>query len=147
MGFDVSRRGPSLPRQIFGEYFDPFREMDIFRDNIFDDFNSIFTARTNKSVRSYKKDDAIFFEFDVPGMTSEDVEVSLDHDMLSVTASKSSKDTDMVWRNSFSYSAHVPNYCDKTAEASIENGVLTVGFPIKAAEKSDKIKIDVKKKS
>jgi HSP20 family protein len=103
----------------------------------------------------YETDEDVVVEAQIPGVKEQDVNVSIEGNVLTITAKheeteeeKNKKRT--VYKtsrqSSFSYSTSLPRMVDATkAEADVENGVVTVKIPKSEEEKPRKI--EVKKKS
>jgi len=102
----------------------------------------------------YETDNSIVVEAQIPGVREDDVEVSIDNNVLCVTAEakdieeKKEKKVTVYKasrRSTFNYSATLPRTVDATkAKAEVENGVVTITVPKTETEKPKKI--EVKKK-
>lgn len=93
-------------------------------------------------------DDALVFTGDVPGIKEDDIDLSLDGEVLTVTGSRSAEskkegETYFVYERqygSFSRSFKLPDYADRESiEANLDAGVLTIRIAKKAASKPRKI--------
>ena len=102
-------------------------------DDLFDD--EFFSTKTSLPAMNVKEhEDDFEIEFAVPGFDKEDFEVSIEDDILHVSAEKSMEnmeDEDDYTRKEFSYSSfnrtfQLPKSVDisKEAKANYKNGVL-----------------------
>ena len=102
-------------------------------DDLFDD--DFFTSRSSLPAMNVKEhDDDFQIEFAVPGFSKEDFEVSMEDDLLYVSAEKSMEnieDEDGYTRKEFNYSnfnrtLQLPKSVDtsKEVKANYKNGVL-----------------------
>jgi len=116
--------------------------------NDFMDFNT-------RGIDIYETNDSVVVEAQVPGIKEDDVEVTIEGNVLTINASaeeteeeKSKKKT--VYKSTrqycFNYSTSLPRMVqgDK-AEAEVENGVVRITIPKTEKEKPNKI--EIKKKS
>ena len=95
-------------------------------------------------------DDAFLFEFDVPGVSKEDIHVNLQDGILTISGERKTREleeTEDVVRvervkGHFYRSFSVPSAIDeKKIEANYENGVLSLRLPKAEESKPRKIKI------
>ncbi|AKI00613.1 molecular chaperone (small heat shock protein) [Hoeflea sp. IMCC20628] len=154
----------NLPAKRSSGVFDDFRkEMDNMMERFFGDtptaavkagFPSLMTAgAVRPAIDITENDKAITLTAELPGMSEDDVDLTVADGMLTLkgekTVSHESKDDDsiVVERNygSFYRSFPVPNRVDQDAiDAKFENGVLNVVMPKIPGQdtKGRKIKID-----
>lgn len=117
-----------------------------------DDFWSV-DHHGHPSGLSLSEDEAhIYVEAHLPGLTEEDIEISMDQNMLSIRGEKKQEQKDEKKHyykkasTSFSYSINLPGHVDERQEpeATYKDGVLKISFP-KIAEESSAKKISIKK--
>jgi HSP20 family protein len=138
----------------------PFREMvDMQRrlDRIFDDMgrnlpeSEAWTEAGNwLALDVHENDDAFVVETDLPGMSPENINVSLHDNMLTISAeSKQEEKRDSQNKliserryGSFHRSIRLPNSVDADrVEANFENGVLRLSLPKSEAAKPRQIEV------
>ncbi len=99
-----------------------------------------------------EKEDEFSLSADLPGISKEDISINIDHDIVTVSATRTSKhneDSDKFHYRERSFgrverSLRLPSNADvDKAAASYENGVLQVHFP-KVAKKESGKKIEIK---
>lgn len=103
----------------------------------------------------YETDDSVIVEAQVPGIKEDAVEVTIEGNVLTISAKKEESEEEKekkktVYKStrqySFNYSTSLPRMVEgDKAEAEVENGVVKVTVP-KIEEEKPK-KIEVKKKS
>ena len=99
----------------------------------------------------FEREDAVMVVCDVPGVDEKDVDVSLENDVLTITATQEVQEPDSklellhrgyrtgIWRRSFTLTADV----DATKiRAQIANGVLSVVLPKAEAAKPRRIQVE-----
>lgn len=99
----------------------------------------------------YETDNNVVVEAQVPGVKEQDVEVTIEGNVLTITAE--AKDIDEKKENKktvykstrqskFSYSTSLPRMVDSSnAKAEVENGVVTVTVPKTEEEKPKRIQV------
>lgn len=112
-------------------------------------------SSTTSGLDIYETDDAVVVEAQVPGAKEEDVEVTVEGSVLTITAEakESEEKTERkktVYKSSrqssFTYSTSLPRMVDASkATAEVENGVVTVSIPKTEEEKPKKISVTTKK--
>ena len=143
--------------------YNPFNELENVRKS-FELFNSIINNIENQSergtiasflpaVNTREEDDAYYIEVDLPGVKKEDIEITTEDNILTISGErklkKESKEDDYYKVESaygkFSRSFTLPEKVDTSKiEAKNENGVLEIVIPkIKEEEKKPK-KIKIK---
>ena len=150
------RDQPSVPSRR-GEEVSPFltlhREMNRLFDDVFNTFGA--TSLANRmpawpSVEVIQSDKDIRISAELPGLDEKDVEVLVDNDALTIRGEKRSETQDQERRFSerhygrFERVIPLPFAVEEDkAEASFNNGVLTVTLPksAKAEEKAKRIAI------
>jgi len=99
----------------------------------------------------YETEDGLTFRFSVPGMRAEDVEITTNQGTLTVKGAypQPEEQTGWTWHvrglhqgGEFSYSFRLPVAVDADrAEATFENGILTLHLPKAEAAKPKRIQI------
>lgn len=96
--------------------------------NVFDVFRTNGTATPAADL--YEDADNYYVKVELPGVRKEDVAVTLEDDVLTVTATRTEKGAEGEAREEFRRSAGVPDGIDAgKVTAAYENGVLTVTLP------------------
>lgn len=115
---------------------------------IFDEMATGEPRESAAPVSIWENDSHYYFEFDVPGVSSEDVEVTVVEDVLTVSTKRHAPEDQEFLRQERSYGQtdrkfSLPARVDAdNIEAALKNGVLLVTLP-KAPEASAK-KIEIK---
>ncbi len=130
--------------------------LDDYIFNEINDFMNIINktfSRYNEYpfVRIYENDDNFIFKFEVPGISTESINIEVENDILNISFDKpfeEIKDTKVI-RNEINYGKFVRNFqlpvkvdVDR-AVADYKNGVLTLNLP--KAEEAKPKKIAIKK--
>ncbi|HXK52889.1 Hsp20/alpha crystallin family protein [Candidatus Nomurabacteria bacterium] len=104
-----------------------------------------FTAASGVSI--YEDDKKVYVEAAVPGINPEEVEVTLDKNVLWIRGESKTEDKSKKYykkaTSNFSYRVSVPSNVDlkNDPEAVCKNGVMTVSFNKKEEEQPKKIAI------
>lgn len=139
MNFYVNRRNNNL---------ELFNEEDAFFANLFSGFSK--DGKLLKTdVTETDKDYIIFI--DVPGLSKKDVKISLEDKYLTVTATSEREENDAVtflrserFYGTASRTFYVGDVEQKSINAKIEDGVLTITIPKKVYKKAEENKfIDI----
>lgn len=113
-------------------------------EEIFGDYVEVYKSQGNfKQQRAYLKDDSYFLEFSAPGYEKEELNISVEGDILILSADI--KETDETyWKKSFSSKFRIPKDSDITKiQAKFDKGILIVEIPKLKEEKNSKsIKIN-----
>jgi HSP20 family protein len=140
--------------------YDPFRELRGLQEEV----NRLFSAGLTRSggqeeivqgawvpsVDVIEGKEAIVLEADLPGMSIDDVDVSIENNMVTIRGERKFEkrdETDNVHRversfGSFTRSFVLPrNVAAEGATAAYENGILRVSLPKKEEAKARKIEI------
>ena len=130
---------------------DPFREIDRF-------FQQAFGGTGERSwgmpMDAYRKDDMFLLQFDVPGIAPDSVELTVDNNVLIVTATRHAPSmqegvhpvvTERPWGEFTRQVLLGDNLDTGKIQAEYDAGVLTVSIPV--AEKARPRKIEVTSKS
>ena len=139
MNFYVNRRNNNL---------DLFNEEDAFFANLFSGFTK--DGKLLKTDIAETDKDYILF-IDVPGLSKKDVKISLEDKYLTVTATSTKEESDAVtfvrserFYGTASRSFYVGDVEQKSINAKIDNGVLTITIPKKIYKKVEENKfIDI----
>jgi HSP20 family protein len=133
-----------------GSVFGLRREIDRLFDDIYGGNASRATWVPTVNVREAKE--AVLLEMELPGITPEQVDISIDNDMLTVSGEKREERREgeeegryfLVERNygSFSRSFSLPPGVDaEQVDASFENGLLTIRIPRAALPQPRRVQI------
>ena len=123
-------------------------------DRLFEDAYGGNAPRSSWTPTANVRDakDAVLLEMELPGITPEEVEISIDNDVLTVSGEKRAERREgeeegryfLVERSygSFSRSFSLPNGIDADqVEASFENGLLTIRIPRAALPQPRRVQI------
>ncbi len=127
---------------------DPFRELD----TVFDRLGSRTRGNggfSSMAMDAYRRDGDVWVHLDLPGVSADSIDISLERNVLTVTAERdwTRKEDDQVYVNErrrglFSRQVHLGDSLDGDAiEADYQGGVLTLRIPI--AERAQPRKISV----
>jgi HSP20 family protein len=133
-----------------GSVFGLRREIDRLFDDIYGGNASRSSWVPTANVREAK--DAVLLEMELPGITPEQVDISIDNDMLTVSGEKREERREgeeegryyLVERNygSFSRSFSLPQGIDaEQVDASFDNGLLTIRIPRAALPQPRRVQI------
>ena len=125
---------------------DPFADFDRFSKQVWG--NSRFTFMP---VDAYRKDDRFWLHIDLPGVDSESIDVTIEKNTLTVSASREwvrDEGTQVLLNErptgSFSRQFFLGEGLDPDRiEAGYDHGVLTVSVPIAETAKARKIEVGV----
>jgi len=129
---------------VFKDFFQDFGSLDFPRDRMFQFSPSIDVRET---------DDEILVSAELPGMTEEDIDVSLSTNSLTIKGEKKSESKSeekgyrRIERSYGSFQRTVALPCEvheEKAKAVCKNGVLTVTLPKTEKARSSKRKIEIK---
>ena len=139
MNFYVNRRNNNL---------ELFNEEDAFFSNLFGNYRKdVKMLRTD--IVETEKDYMLYI--DVPGLSKKDVKISLEDKYLTVTATSEKNENDAVtfirserFYGTASRTFYVGDVEQKSINAKIEDGVLTITIPKKVYKKAEENKfIDI----
>ena len=121
--------------------FEPFRDLDLLNTNIrrfFDDFPAAtqeFSATYHPKIDIYEDDKKIYFDAEVPGISKNDLNISVHDNILTVTGEKK-KETEQKGKNffrveraygSFTRSFTLPDEVNtEKIEAKFTDGILKI---------------------
>lgn len=139
--------------------YDPFREMRSLQDEVNRLFSSSFSrggdselarGAWSPSVDIYENKDQIVLEAELPGMQPEDVEISIENNVLTVHGERKFEkkaEGDNFHRVERSYGSFTrsftlpPTVSSENAEAQFENGVLRLTLAKREEAKPRRIEI------
>ncbi|MCA9308488.1 MAG: Hsp20/alpha crystallin family protein [Patescibacteria group bacterium] len=109
----------------------------------------------DKGLNIYETDDSVVVEASLPGIPEDNVEVTVEGNVLTISGSfeeheEDTKKKKVVYKSSrqssFSYSTSLPRMVDSTkATAEVKDGVVTVTVPLTEEEKPKKITVTKRK--
>lgn len=145
MSNSVTRHSRSLLPGAFGF---AGREMDDLFDRLFTGENGP-CRRMTAPVAIWEEEEQFHIEFELPGLTDDNVDVTYDKGKLTVVASRQSPSSDerkyLVNERSFgevTRTIAVPDEVDpETIEASFANGILSVALAKRPSELPKKIAV------
>jgi HSP20 family protein len=127
--------------------FDPFRELDRVTQNL---WGGDVRRLNGVPMDAYRKGDRFLVHFDVPGIDPASIELTVEKNVLTVSAERTRQwgdDVDEVVVaerpvGSFSRQLFLGETLDPDRiEASCQNGVLTLSIPVAEAAKPRKVSI------
>ena len=127
--------------------FDPFRELDRLTQQTWSG-----TATTRfMPIDAYRKGDHFFVHFDLPGVDADSVELTVEKNVLTVSAERTWQRSDgeeLVVaerpQGRFSRQLFLGETLDTDSiQANYDRGVLTVSIPVAEAAKPKKVQISV----
>lgn len=130
----------------------PFDELDRYMENSllpFRKFNS------DMSIDLYEKDNLLVATMSIPGVNTDDLDVTVDDDSLTISGQREEeRETDKkdyyskeIRRGSFSRMIQLPKTVESTkTTADYSDGVLTVKMPLEKGQQEKAMKVEVKKK-
>lgn len=107
------------------------------------------------AIDMYEKDDKYMVKAELPGMSEEDVDISVAGDRLTIKGEKKSEkevNEEHYYRNERSYGSFFriidlpPDTDNEKIEANFDSGVLEVTIPKTVAAKHKKVPVSAKKK-
>lgn len=115
-------------------------------DELFENWENIFGDIYNvKSIKhkSYVKEDLYLLEFAAPGYEKDEISISVDDNILTLSADIKESDK-TFWKTSFSSRFRLPIDADGTSiKAKLDKGILIIEiFKIKQEKSLKTIKID-----
>jgi HSP20 family protein len=124
---------------------DPFREMDRLAE--------VFGTHTRPAampIDAYRKDDTFLVQFDLPGVTPESIDLTVEKNVLTVHAERSRPDSGEVEmllaerpQGTFSRQLFLGETLDTDRiEAEYKDGVLTLRVPVAESAKPRKVEIN-----
>lgn len=124
---------------------DPFRELDRLTQQMFGrPSNGVLVM----PIDAYRKEDTFYVCFDLPGVDHESIDVTVEQNVLTVSARRSTVD-DVEWTvgerptGSFSRQVFLGDTLDvDKLAADYSDGVLTIAIPVREAAKPRRIEIE-----
>ena len=105
----------------------------LFKDPFFQGFDSVFESRLMKTpeTKINKTESGYIVNLSVPGLTKEDLKISIKEGILKISYEKEEGDDNHFFVGSFVKSYNIPDDVkEKDIEGKVENGVLTLTLPI-----------------
>jgi len=127
--------------------FDPFRDLDRLTQNL---WNGDVRRLNGVPMDAYRKGGSFLVHFDVPGVNPDSIELTVEKNVLTVSAERTRQWGDDVEEvvvserpvGSFSRQLFLGETLDADhIEASCDNGVLTLRIPVAEAAKPRKVEI------
>ncbi len=136
------------------DFFNPMRELQREIDRVFSEFfkGSRVESAFYPVVDVYETKDSIVVEVETPGMTKDDIKITIEDNVLKIQGEKKlereEKDRNyyVVERSygTFERAFRLPDYVDtENIKAKFENGVLTIVIPKKEEEKKKVIDVEI----
>lgn len=114
--------------------------IDAFLDDLEKDVFGLFDNEIGPKYHIYNKENEDVVEVLIPGIKKDEVKISTENNLITVSAETTKKD-----KNSFGYMKFERSFAngdkydlDKT-EAKLENGVLTLTMPLRKKREGPKI--------
>jgi len=158
-----NERSSSVPNSYRSEEVSPFltlhREMNRLFDDVFNRFDSTMPSVFSRtpawpSVEVVDSDKDVLIAAELPGLDEKDVEVSVSDDVLTIRGEKKAQIDDQERHFSERYYGRFERVIplpfeveDERAEATFENGVLTVTLPKSPKAKAKMKRIPVNSKA
>ena len=123
---------------------------DVWTDRLLPEWPRWMGEEFSPSTNLYEEDGKYHLTAELPGIKKDDVSITLEGNVLTVTGKKESEKEDKGKNyymkesryGSFSRSFRLPEEVDESkVDASLKDGVLMVSIPVKAGAKSRNIKI------
>lgn len=113
------------------------KQIMIYRDSLDKIFDSFFnnyidygTLTDTKSVKLKSDDENYKVIIAIPGLTKEDIKISIKDGLLSVSFDGLEKNSDLIFVEKFKKTYTIPEDADeKTINAKVDNGVLSIILP------------------
>jgi HSP20 family protein len=124
---------------------DPFREFDRLTQQLF----NASQRPTAMPIDAYRKDDWFYVHFDLPGVRSDDIELTVERNVLTVRAQRTGASGDGVEliaaerpQGTFTRQLFLGDTLDTDKlEADYDAGVLTVRIPVAEQAKPRRVEI------
>jgi HSP20 family protein len=124
---------------------DPFREFDRLTQQLF----NVSQRPTAMPIDAYRKDDWFYVHFDLPGVRAEDVELTVERNVLTVRAERKGATEDGVEliaaerpQGTFTRQLFLGDTLNtEKLEADYDTGVLTVRIPVAEEAKPRRVEI------
>lgn len=125
---------------------DPFRSLDA----LFDQLGGRRVSKSSMPMDAYRRDGDVWVHIDLPGVSTESLDISVERNVLNVSASRTwtPQDGDKSYLSErpsgvFSRQVHLGEGLDsENIEADYHDGVLTLRIPVAEKAKPKKITIN-----
>jgi HSP20 family protein len=136
--------------------FEPLREFESLSNRLqrmFDDFSGDFHSQFNPKIDISEDKEKIYVDVEVPGMKKEDIKISLQDNILTVSGEKrfENKENEKSYYRtersygSFSRSFTLPAEIDRDkVEAKFEDGILKINMSKSQPKKANERQIEIK---
>lgn len=129
---------------------DPFRQLDRLAEEVF----GTPTRPAAMPIDAYRKGDTFTVQFDLPGVQADSIDLTVEHNVLTVRAERARSTTDGAeWivgerpQGTFSRQLFLGETLDTdNIEAGYVDGVLTLHIPVAESAKPRKVSISTKQK-
>ncbi|TGK09967.1 Hsp20/alpha crystallin family protein [Leptospira fletcheri] len=130
---------------------DFYQEVRRMQNRIHNLFEPVWEGnRTFPTLNVYSNQDQITVTAEIPGLTSEDLEVTVAHNLLTIQGESKEPDVDSLKprrlersKGKFKRTLELPLAVDsERVQATVKDGILTLVLPIQENEKPRKIKIE-----
>ncbi len=147
---------PLIRKKIRPLWMTPYGEEgpgDVFTDRIFLDWPRMIGQEWVPAFSFYEKEGNYVLNAEIPGVTKDDISVTIDNNVLTISGKKEFKKEEEganyylqeVSTGSFSRSIRVPGEIEEDkVQAGFKDGVLTLTLPQKKAPAAKQIKIEAK---
>lgn len=125
--------------------------MPFIRWRPFTDLDHLFENNSHDLAADvYEENDTVYVEMHVPGMTPDEIDISVEDNHLRITGSRKEREEigdrgyyyKEIRRGDFERSLTLPSAVDSSkASAEFSDGVLKIALPKKMAGESKKIKV------
>ncbi len=128
--------------------FDPFRELDRLTEDV---WGTSRRGWSSMAMDAYREDDRFTVLIDMPGVNPDDIDLTVEKNVLTVSADRSSQvGQQATWvvserpQGTFSRQLFLGEGLDVgSIEASYDRGVLTLSIPVSEQAKPRKVQITV----
>jgi HSP20 family protein len=134
--------------------WDPFKDLDRFFADIYENFFPALLPTVKISsnpVDIYEKDNKLFVDIALPGLSKEDIKIKIKDNYLIVKAGKEEKEEEK--KKNYYYRKEIKTGVErvialpykvneKEAKAEFNNGILRISFPQENIKEETEIKID-----
>lgn len=123
---------------------------DVFFDRLWPEWQRDIGEEWSPAMNFYEKEGKYYLTTEIPGVSKDDISISVDSGVITITGKKESKreekEANFYLRESsygsFSRSLRLPGEVEEDkVEATFKDGVLTVEMPHKEQPKAKKIEI------
>ena len=126
--------------------FDPFRELDRVTEQV---LGGVRALRTTLAMDAYRRGDQFLVEVDLPGVDPEDVDVTVERNVVNIRARRASEhdEGDEILANERPEGEFVrqlflgDNLDASQLSATLENGVLRLVIPVSETSKPRRVEV------